>query len=218
MSKIAIIDYGLGNVLSIQRAFEKFNAKAILTSDKDTILSSDGVILPGVGAFGKAMDILHQKQLDVVVCEYAETGRPLLGICLGMQILFGKGFEFGVFDGLGLIKGDVRPLSEKKEISRKTPNIGWFGLNKVANRISNYDILSETQSDDKFYFVHSYACEPAEPSVVCSTANFGDHSFVASVQSGNVYGCQFHPEKSGAAGLKLIDKFLNLCERHKNAK
>lgn len=211
-TNITIVDYGLGNVLSLRRACEKFGASVSVTSDPDTILSADGLVLPGVGAFGKAMSLLKEKRLDSVITQYMQTQKPLIGICLGMQILFEIGHEFGRHDGLGFIKGEVEPLLREKDVSSpKTPNVGWFEIDKNHHTDEENNLLSTTQSKDKFYFVHSYACVPEDTDFITSTANFGDRKFVASIQNKNLYGFQFHPEKSGAVGLRIIENFVTLC-------
>ena len=214
MTEISIIDYGLGNVLSLKRACEKFGASVTVTSDHGEIVSSAGLVLPGVGAFGKAASLLSESKLDSVIIDYVKSGKPLIGICLGMQILFETGYEFGRFSGLGILEGEVKPLvgSQVKRLD-KIPNVGWFNIKKNQSSVDEESLFPKKRQDEKFYFVHSYSCIPADPSIITSVSTFDDKEFVASIRCKNIFGFQFHPEKSGVAGLRIIENFVNLCRR-----
>ena len=201
---IAIIDYGVGNLFSLKSSFEKIGEKAIVTSDKEEILKADRVILPGVGAFGDAADKLKESGLFDFVKEVAKSGKPMMGICLGMQLLFEKGFEYGEHEGLGLIKGEVRPISDVIPKDLKIPHIGWNALKfKKNSKIFKY--LNE---GDFVYFVHSFYGANCDESV-SAVSEYGA-LLTASVECGNVYGCQFHPEKSGDTGLNILKAFCEL--------
>ena len=200
---IAIIDYGVGNLFSLKSSFAAIGQESIITSDKDIIKSADKIILPGVGAFSDAAAKLRATGLDLVVKEEANNGKPLLGICLGMQMLFDVSYEYGEHKGLGLIKGAIRPISEAISKDLKVPHIGWnplvFKKNSVLfNRINNGDCV---------YFVHSYYATDCDESVI-ATAEY-DAELTAAVAKDNIFGCQFHPEKSGEIGLNILRAF---CE------
>jgi len=207
---IAVIDYGIGNVQSIQNALNKFGIKGVLTSDRDVILKSDGVILPGVGAFKKGMIELRSRGLDLTINQYVKTSKPLLGICLGMQLLFDSSEEFGLSNGLGIIKGSVCKLPILND--EKLPNISWTALKKSATPWGN-TILDNVTINEDMYFIHSYVCKPSDKSGILATARYGNISFCASVKYNNIYGCQFHPEKSSKAGLKVIKNFINIINK-----
>ncbi|MBE7046448.1 MAG: imidazole glycerol phosphate synthase subunit HisH [Ruminococcaceae bacterium] len=201
---IAIIDYGVGNLFSLKSSFEKIGEKAIVTGDKDELLKADRVILPGVGAFGDAADKLKESGLFEFVKELSKTGKPIMGICLGMQLLFDKGYEYGEHEGLGLIKGEVRPISDVIPKGLKIPHIGWNALKfKKDSKIFKY-----LNDGDFVYFVHSFYGANCDDSV-SAVSEYGAE-LTASVESGNVYGCQFHPEKSGDTGLKILKAFCEL--------
>ncbi len=199
---IAIIDYGVGNLFSLTSSFNAIGVKAVVTSDKKVIESADKIIFPGVGAFGDASKKLIESGLDKVVKEQAKLGKPLLGVCLGMQMLFDKSFEYGEHQGLGLISGKVVAFDLPKEY--KIPHIGWNALHFVkANPLLKY--LSD---GDFVYFVHSYHAVDCKESLV-ATSEYGIE-VTAIVNKDNVYGCQFHPEKSGDVGLKILKAFCEL--------
>ena len=201
---IAIVDYGVGNLFSLKSSFAMIGADAVVTSDEETIRRADKIILPGVGAFGDAADKLRATGLDKVLCEEAAGGKPIMGICLGMQLLFERSFEYGEHQGLGLIKGDIRPISDVIPADLKIPHIGWNALHFGARKHPLFRYLRE---GDFVYFVHSYYGANCEPSVI-ATAEYGA-PLTAAVADGNVCGCQFHPEKSGAVGLNILRAF---CE------
>ena len=201
---IAIIDYGVGNLFSLKSSFEKIGEQAIVTGDKEEILKADRVILPGVGAFGDAADKLKESGLFDFVKEVAKSGKPIMGICLGMQLLFEKGFEYGEHEGLGLIKGEVRPISDVIPKGLKIPHIGWNALS--FNNESK--IFKYLKDGDFVYFVHSFYGANCDESVI-ATSEYGV-PLTAAVGCDNVYGCQFHPEKSGDTGLKILKAFCEL--------
>lgn len=199
---IAIIDYGVGNLFSLTSSLSAVGADVVVTGDKSVIESADKIILPGVGAFGDASKKLTESGLDKVVIEQAKKGKPLLGVCLGMQMLFETSYEYGEHKGLGLLKGKVVPFDLPKEY--KIPHIGWNALTFVKES----PILKYIKPSDCVYFVHSYHVVGCEDSLI-ATAEYGA-IVTALVGSGNVYGCQFHPEKSGDVGLKILKAFCEL--------
>lgn len=202
---IAIIDYGVGNLFSLKSSFDAIHAPTVVTGDPDTIRRATGVILPGVGAFADAAQHLHTSGLGQVVVDVAAQGKPVMGICLGMQLLFEKSFEYGMYAGLGLLKGEVRPIGERIPQELKIPHMGWNALQLVR---SENPLLRYTQPGEYVYFVHSYAAEGCEDSLI-ATAEYGV-PLTAAVARGNVYGCQFHPEKSGPVGLRILQAFCEI--------
>ncbi|MBQ8658645.1 MAG: imidazole glycerol phosphate synthase subunit HisH [Clostridia bacterium] len=202
---IAIVDYGVGNLFSLQSSFKAIGAEAIATGDAETIKRAERIVLPGVGAFGDAAEKLFSSGLAEVVIEQAKKGVPVLGICLGMQLLFEKSFEYGEHKGLGLIKGEIRPISDVIPSDYKIPHIGWNGLNFGKRKNELFEYLNE---GDCVYFVHSFYGANCEDSVI-ATAEYGAE-LTAAVAKGNVYGCQFHPEKSGEVGLKILRAFAKI--------
>ena len=199
---IAIIDYGVGNLFSLTSSLSAVGADVVVTSDKNVIESADKIILPGVGAFGDASKKLTESGLDKVVIKQANKGKPLLGVCLGMQMLFETSYEYGEHKGLGLLKGKVIPFDLPKEY--KIPHIGWNALHFVKNS----PILKYIEPNDCVYFVHSYHAVGCEDSLIATAKYCAE--VTALVGSGNVYGCQFHPEKSGEVGLKILKAFCEL--------
>ncbi|NOR57828.1 MAG: imidazole glycerol phosphate synthase subunit HisH [Sulfurimonas sp.] len=208
MPNITIIDYGLGNLRSIKNAFKHLGIECNLSCDKNTILNSDAIVLPGVGAFGHAMEILTELNLISTISEFANSGKPLLGICLGMQLLFDESDEFGVTKGLGLINGRVQKLKHVQ----KLPHIGWNSLCKNIDLKNT--ILDNLNEKTEFYFVHSYAVVTNEIYIL-SSSKYDDITFCSSVKKENIYGCQFHPEKSGEFGLSVLENFINITKGHK---
>ena len=199
---IAIIDYGVGNLFSLSHSLTSIGAEVEVTGEAERILQADHVILPGVGAFGDAAAKLRQTGLDAVVKDVAAKGVPVMGICLGMQLLLDKSYEFGEHQGLGLIPGEVRPISEVIPADYKIPHIGWNRLD-IARP---HPIFGNVKAGDCVYFVHSYY--GANCPEVIATAEYGA-DLTAAVAKGNVCGCQFHPEKSGNVGLGILKSF---CE------
>ena len=190
---IAIIDYGVGNLFSLSSSLRAVGAEVVVTDDREMLKKADRLILPGVGAFADAAAKLRADSLDSFVREQAASGKPLLGICLGMQLLFEKSYEFGEHQGLGLIPGEIVPMQGTIPADLKIPQIGW-------NRL-----FQHIQSGDHVYFVHSYYASGCDPYVIATT-DYGIE-MTAAAAHGNVYGCQFHPEKSGPVGLKILAAF-----------
>lgn len=209
--RIAIIDYGIGNVRSILSAFENQGANVFLTSDKDEILKSDGLVLPGVGAFSHGMENLKNYDLVDVIKEYAISDKPFMGICLGMQMLFEESEEFGETKGLGLILGKVVKLPTKDSQNEKLPHVSWNELN--SKNVPWIDtILADIEEGSDMYFVHSFIAQPRDGDNILSTTEYSSNHFCSSVKKDNIYGCQFHPEKSGPTGLKIINNFIRMCQ------
>ena len=200
---IAIADYGMGNLRSVEKAFEHVGAQATITRDPAALLAADGAVLPGVGAFPKAMEEIRRLGMDDALAERADADRPLLGICLGMQLLFERSSELGGAEGLGLLPGVVEPLEAD---GLKLPQIGW---NEV--RWSRRAALSTGLPDPcALYHVHSFAAVPSERDVVAGEATYGG-AFATAVERGALWGVQFHPEKSGPEGLRLLSSFVAAC-------
>ena len=199
---IAIVDYGVGNLFSVQCSFAAIGAKTVVTSDRAVIEAADRILLPGVGAFGDAAAQLRPSGLDKVVIAEAKKGKPTLGICLGMQLLFEKSYEYGEHEGLGLIPGAIRPIADVIPTGLKIPHIGWNALTLTQKDIP---IFRYAKDGDCVYFVHSYYADTA-PEYVTATTEYGAPITVAAA-CGNVYGCQFHPEKSGNVGLNILRAF-----------
>lgn len=198
---IAIIDYGMGNLKSVKNALDFLGILSVLTKDKEVIRNSNAVILPGVGAFKQAMDNLKEDNLDIFIKDLANEGKLILGICLGMQILFEEGFEGERCQGLGLIKGNIRKIQPKEKV--KIPHMAW---NKIVIN-NNDDIINGLSGDNFLYYVHSFmACEYMDENLI-AYSNYGGVKVPGIVRKDNVIGMQFHPEKSGETGLNLLKKF-----------
>ncbi|MCE5300993.1 MAG: imidazole glycerol phosphate synthase subunit HisH [Spirochaetia bacterium] len=204
MKKIAVIDYGMGNLHSVMKALEYTGVPAVLTCDPKVIEKSCGIILPGVGAFKDAMKEIKKRKLQGVLTSQVKAGKPILGICLGMQLLFSLSTEFGSHKGLGFIKGRV--VRFKKGM--KVPHMGWNRA-EIANNASR--IFRGMKDDEYFYFVHSYYVVPSSPKVILTKTGYGNTIFTSSVEQGNVFGFQFHPEKSGERALKVYRNFYDIC-------
>ncbi len=202
---IAIVDYGVGNLFSLKSSFAAIGADTIITPDPDIIKKADKILLPGVGAFGDAAQKLKNTGLGDLIIDEAKKGKPLLGICLGMQLLFEKSYEYGEHEGLGLIKGEIRPIADVIPKDLKIPHIGWNALN-FKGGIS--PIFKNIKDGDFVYFVHSYYGANCKDSTIATT-EYGSE-LTASVQNKNVFGCQFHPEKSGTVGLNILRGFCDL--------
>lgn len=201
---IAIIDYGVGNLFSLEASFKKIGAETIVTSDPEIIMNADRVILPGVGAFGDASDKLRSTGLSETVKAYVRSGKPIMGICLGMQLLFEYGEEFGLHEGLSLLKGRIVPMKDVVPAEYKIPQIGWNKL-RITKASPLFKYIS---NGDHVYFVHSYYAVDCEDSLIADT-EYGAY-ITAAVAKNNVYGCQFHPEKSGEVGLNILRGFLEV--------
>jgi len=210
MKKITIIDYGCSNILNLTRAIRFLGYEVETTNDKKKIMKSSHVILPGVGAFGNAMKQLEKYNLKNTILEYAKSNNPLFGICLGMQILFTTSYEFGANQGLGLIEGEVVKISNKKNKEIKIPHVGWNEIypNKDKKEWKS-KILQDSLIGKSFYFVHSFVCLTKDPNSTIAVCNYLDVSIPAVVSVNNVFGCQFHPEKSADSGLAVL---RNFCE------
>lgn len=202
---IAIVDYGVGNLFSLQSSLAMIGAQAVVSGDADVIRGASRLILPGVGAFGDARRKLAQAGLDAALCAEAARGKPILGVCLGMQMLFERSFEYGEHEGLGLIPGEVVPMAGRLPAGLKVPHIGW---NALRVKSPGHPLMKSTQSGDCVYFVHSFCAEKCADSVI-ATAEYGI-DVTAAVARGNVMGCQFHPEKSGTVGLGILRAFCEL--------
>ena len=201
---IAVVDYGVGNLFSLCCSLQSLGLQAAVTSDPDEIRRADRVILPGVGAFGDAVDKLRETGLDRIVIAEAGRGKPLLGICLGMQLLFEKGYEFGEHDGLGLLQGSVVPMQGAVPAGLKFPQMGWNALHLKRQ----HPLLKNTREGDCVYFVHSFYATGCDDSLIAAT-EYG-FELTAAVAKGNVMGCQFHPEKSGSVGLGILSAFAEM--------
>ena len=204
---IAIIDYGVGNLFSLRSSFAAIGQDAVVTSDIEEIRRADRLILPGVGAFQDAAEKLRASGMDKAVKEETAKGKPLLGVCLGMQMLFERSYEYGVHEGLGLLKGEIRPIEERIPAGLKIPQMGWNALRIVKDS----PLLKYTREGEYVYFVHSYSAVNCEESLLAVTEYGAD--LTACVGKGNVFGCQFHPEKSSDAGLRILKAF---CEMERN--
>lgn len=212
MSEVVVIDYGVGNLLSVRRALEHCGASVQVTSDPELILDAPKVVLPGVGAFSKGMEELGRRGLDVVVREVAANGVPLLGICLGMQMLLDESDEFGTTAGLGLIPGRVIavPTTSSDGHTQKIPHIGWNSLVFPQGHKSwQQSLLHDIKQGAAVYFVHSFMASPSSPEDRIADCLYGDVPVSAVIGRNNVFGCQFHPEKSGDVGLQVMKNFLH---------
>ena len=202
--QIAVMDYGMGNRRSVEKALEHVGASVTVTAEHEALLAADGIVVPGVGAFPNAMRNLHELGLDELLHERLAAGVPVLGVCLGMQLAFERSSELGGADGLGILPGEVRPLRVGK---LKLPHIGW---NEVTFCNPDSPLLQELPASCAFYHVHSLVPHPTDAGDVLGRAEYGER-FVSAVQHGSFYGVQFHPEKSSAAGLRMLGNFARIC-------
>lgn len=200
---IAVVDYGVGNLFSLRSSLKKIGAESLVSSDPAVLQSADRIILPGVGAFGDAMAKLKESKLDVFLREEAVRGKKMMGICLGMQLLFEKSMEYGEHEGLGLLRGCVIPMAGYLPQELKIPHIGWNALHIRRE----HPLLRDVREGDCVYFVHSFFAAECDQTVIATT-DYGKE-LTAAVASGNLSGCQFHPEKSGDVGLRILRAF---CE------
>ena len=214
MSQVIVVDYGMGNVLSVCRALERCGASVLLTRDHDAVAKADRLVLPGVGAFGDCMKALKSLELVEPIKAFVASGNPFLGICVGMQILFDFGEEFDGYPGLGLIPGRVVQIDTGTQDGaiRKIPHIGWTSIASPIGACDRWvgSIFELTAPSTPFYFVHSFTAKPTNPSDLLAGANYAGAPITAAVQRDNITGVQFHPEKSGAAGLALVARFIEL--------
>lgn len=230
-TQVAIIDYGMGNLFSIKQACEYVGLTPVITSDKQDIEGSRALILPGVGAFGDAMDTLHRLDLVSVILDVANSNKPLLGICLGMQLLMSESPEFGLHSGLGIIEGEVAPLqtsAAEGPRALKVPQVGWNRIHapswnqeqkgygetvELGENLEphwNSTLFHGLTDGDYMYFVHSFFVQPSDADVVVSTTQYGTNRFCSSLRRQNVFGCQFHPERSGLKGLHIYRNLARL--------
>ncbi len=209
MRSISVVDYGVGNLKSVSRAIEEAGGSVKFIKDSESLLSADRILLPGVGAFGHCVNELKNRQLFDSVKAYIEKERPLLGICVGMQMLLDVGLEFGKHEGLGFISGEVAkiPVPSKKV---KLPHIGWNNLSFFSDESKKCPLLSSIKESDYFYFLHSYRSVPSTDQNVLATTDYEGVKIPALIGRGSVYGCQFHPEKSGVKGIQVLKNFLSL--------
>ena len=201
MSQVAIIDYGVGNLRSVEKAFEATGCEAIVSGDESVLRKAERLVLPGVGAFAACMNALTERGFDRLVRERVEDGTPLLGVCVGMQLLFDESDEFGSTPGLGLIRGRVKRFGDELVV----PHVGW---NRVHQR-EKHGLFADVGDESFFYFVHSYYCEPEDKSVAAGETEYGVR-YASVVAHKNICGVQFHPEKSQDAGLRLLRNFARL--------
>jgi imidazole glycerol-phosphate synthase subunit HisH len=203
MASIAILNYGMGNLRSVEKALERVGARAEVTSDQQAARAADGLILPGVGAFPAAMEKVRELELDALVAERLSSGTPVLGICLGLQLLFERSTERGGAEGLGLVPGEATALEAR---GLKVPHIGWEPVRWERPSELTDGLASETP----FYFVHSFGVRPVDPTDALGSAEWGER-FACAIARPPLYGVQFHPEKSSAAGLRLLANFARIC-------
>jgi len=201
---IAIVDYGVGNLYSLEQSFKAIDTKVTVTADPTVLQAAEKILLPGVGAFGDAAAKLRSTGMAEAVMEQAAAGKPLMGICLGMQLLFDRGFEYGEHEGLGLISGEVRPISEVIPQGLKIPHMGWNALDFTRES----KLFLRIKDGDYVYFVHSYYATNCREATT-ATAEYGA-PLTAAVEKDNVFGCQFHPEKSGRIGLEILRAFCEM--------
>lgn len=214
-NKVAVVDYGLGNLFSLERALRHVGADPEITADEETLMGAAGIILPGVGAFKDGMQRLEQRALVNPMLKFAESGKPVLGVCLGMQLLFDASEEFGHYQGLGLVAGKVIRLLASDQDGRrvKIPHIGWNELHPAQENLSwESTNLCGLKPGDAAYFVHSYVPKPLADRCAVAKMNYGGHWYCAAIEQGNISGVQFHPEKSGEVGLRILGNFVNRCK------
>ena len=200
---ITIVDYQMGNLRSVQKGIERVGGQAKISSDPQEISNADKLVLPGVGAFGDAMAEIRKRDLASAIVDFVDSGRPFLGICLGLQLLFEKGYEHGEHDGLGIVAGEVVKFELPREY--KVPHMGWNSVTKTADS----PLLRDTTDGTHFYFVHSYYVHPSDPAMTALECDYGG-PFCAMVWRDNLFATQFHPEKSQADGLQLLSAFNDL--------
>lgn len=206
--KVAIVDYGVGNLYSVVRALEYCGARVVLAKDGAGFRGVDAIVLPGVGAFAAGMRGLVERNLIEPISQLATAGKPILGICLGAQLLLSTGEEFGRYKGLGFIPGVVKPFPVLQN-NEKIPHIGWNKIIPLAGQSWEGTALAAVTPGSEVYFVHSYILIPEDDKAILATTTYGGYRFCSAVKINNIYGCQFHPEKSGRVGLSIIEKFIS---------
>ena len=211
---VAIIDYKMSNLYSVQSACSKIGLTSVITSDKQQILNANSAILPGVGAFGEAMIHLKDMGIDKIIHSYVESGKPFIGICLGLQLLFESSDEFGFNQGLGILKGRVKKFNLKSSNDNKypIPQVGWNRIDQVNRKWKN-SLLCNNKSGDFMYFVHSHYVKPEKEDVVIAFSNYGGKRYASAVEKENVFATQFHPEKSGLVGIKIYEELKSQLRR-----
>ena len=213
---IVVVDYEIGNVRSIVNAFRQKDVYPQLSRQHDEFLRADGLVLPGVGAFAHGMDNLEQYGLVDIIRTYVAQGKPLIGICLGMQLLFEESEEFGLTKGLGLVDGQVVRLPVKDPDNEKLPHVSWNEIHRPEGGSWYGTIFDGLESENDMYFAHSFVVVPRNRKYILSTTTYSKYSFTSSIRKNNIYGCQFHPEKSASVGLKVIENFIRICENNDN--
>lgn len=204
MKKIVVVDYGMGNLHSVMKGIEKVKVPVVLSSNTSVIEKACGIVIPGVGAFPDGMRELKKRKLDKTIIKQAKKGVPIMGVCLGMQLLFTESSEFGRHNGLGLIPGKVTRFKS----GMKIPHMGWNNA-KITKKSS---LWAGIKDNAFFYFVHSFFCVPKDKKAILTKTKYGNTIFTSSVESGNVSGCQFHPEKSGETALRIYKNFYEICK------
>lgn len=207
--KVVIIDYELGNLFSVLQACQHVGLNAVITNEIKLINGADAIILPGVGAYGVAMEKLIKLNLVNPLLDFAASGRPFLGICLGMQLLFSKSYEYGEHIGLNIIPGEIHSFRDTNKLL-KVPQIQWNSINQSRDRSWEESILSNIPDSTFMYFVHSYYCSPKTESNILSKTIYGSLEYTSAIQSKNIIGVQFHPEKSSKYGLEIYNNFLKM--------
>ena len=213
--KAVVVNYGIGNVFSVCNALKAIEVDVDLTDDLGKIMKAERLILPGVGAFARAMAALHSSGLTDVLHRYAETGRPFMGICIGMQVLMERSTEFGTHEGLGILKGEVRRIAPQDQAASgpRVPHIGWSAVDKPAQGAVCWDgtpLASLAPGDETVYFVHSYHCMPSDPQQRLAITQYDGLELTAAIRHENVFGVQFHPERSGEVGQAVLREFAKL--------
>ena len=208
--KIAVIDYRMSNMFSIKNALTVLGFDVEVTADYSTIVSCDGAILPGVGSFPEAMKNIKELNLDYAIKDIISSGKPFVGICLGFQLLFDKSDEIEDTFGLGILPGEVKSFSELNDKIR-VPHVGWNNIKKkqMTNIKNNFDPLMKLKDQEYFYFVHSFYVEPEDNKDIYTTTEYGGHNFCSSILKENIFACQFHPEKSGEKGIRILSEIFN---------
>ena len=208
--KIAVIDYKISNMFSIRNALDLLGFNCEVTSDRSTILTADGAILPGVGSFPEAMKNINNLGFDETIKDFIKSGKPFIGICLGFQLLFDKSTEIQNTLGLGIIHGQVEKMPRNNTIMR-VPHVGWNSIkkNKKYNHLKTFHPLKNHNDEEFFYFIHSYYVSPEDQNNVYTISKYGDFEFCSSILKDNIFACQFHPEKSGKKGLQILEAMFN---------
>lgn len=206
--KIAIIDYSLGNLFSVEQALKQCGADVFISNDPDRILAANAIVLPGVGAFAEAMKYLKSNKLDIAIKESVAKGNPFLGICLGMQLLFNSSEEFGATEGLGLIEGEIKKFVRHEE-KLHVPQVGWNTIHEPVTAAWKNSPFCDLKDKDYMYFVHSFYAKPKHNADMLSQTTYGGITYCSSVKKNNIMATQFHPEKSGEKGLSIYKNWLN---------